>query len=263
MIRYFILGFLGVFAVTASTVLVAMRMTSQPIDVRGLLLFSVALSVLGGAVNALFGQAATLRHAQSRNRKTTPIDVVLHDWRRQTVPNPLHEIIPPPLQTAEPAGLPFQMPPPQVDGSYRWSDGAAVYQAHNVKNQDGSPKWRAHWADRTPLRGDERGGEGISYFPTAVDAAYVLWHEGEGPGAERPRPADATPVSPPQKYAAMFAAFTDALHAYGRANQSLQAAVIESRVTEELREEVRLRGLAVLRLYNNVLTDLQIRSGRD
>jgi hypothetical protein len=63
--------------------------------------------------------------------------------------------------------------PKYKDGVYRYPDGSAIWLANQVEE-----KWCAHWADRTPLRGDNGT---LSYFDSPLAAAEALMAGGEGP----------------------------------------------------------------------------------
>ena len=58
---------------------------------------------------------------------------------------------------------------------FRFPDGSAIYRA----NQYG--KWVGHWADKTPLRGDN---DERSFFATADEGIAALQAGGEGPAAK-------------------------------------------------------------------------------
>lgn len=84
---------------------------------------------------------------------------------------------------AEVLKTPSLLPTPGENGgfpAYRYADGSAIYR------YEGCPGWRAHWADRTPLRGeDPRTGQEVDwYFKTAAQAAVALLEGGEGPRRE-------------------------------------------------------------------------------
>lgn len=59
--------------------------------------------------------------------------------------------------------------------SIRYPDGSAIYRSLSGR------KWVAHWADRTPLRGDN---DERSYFDTPEEAAAALIAGGEGPAVQ-------------------------------------------------------------------------------
>jgi carbon storage regulator len=60
-------------------------------------------------------------------------------------------------------------------GRYGFADRSMIW-----PSVDSPRKWRAHWADRTPLSSDN---DETSYVDTPEDAARALAAGGEGPGA--------------------------------------------------------------------------------
>lgn len=66
--------------------------------------------------------------------------------------------------------------------SYLWRDGAVICPS-GVRGT-----WKAYWADRTPLRGeDPQTGEEVDwFFKSAEEAAQALFDGGEGPGVDNP-----------------------------------------------------------------------------
>lgn len=68
---------------------------------------------------------------------------------------------------------------PNMVGYYEWPDGARIWPMY----QDKQGRWRGAWANGVMMRGDDQGGESISVFDTAVDAAKALAAGGEGPAS--------------------------------------------------------------------------------
>lgn len=79
---------------------------------------------------------------------------------------------------------------PNEEGNYRYPDGSKIWL------RDG--KWRACWADGTPLRGeDPKCGVEVDWkFDTAEEAARCLLDNGEGPGCKQLKPVEAKQADP-------------------------------------------------------------------